>query len=92
MGAMAVEIEQILPARAAVADIAQSFDIATAEEERPEQDAGERKTAALPGGHPRVEAGAPPGAQAFAQGVAECRACPQPPPCDDYQPGRRHDS
>ncbi len=39
---MAVDIEQVLHARVAVADVRQPFDVATANEERPEQDARER--------------------------------------------------
>lgn len=91
MGAMTVEIEQILPARIAVADVGYSLDITATKEERPEQDAGQRK-AAQPGGHPSVEGGAPSGAQAFAQGAVDRRARPQSPPCDDDEPGCRQDS
>ncbi len=43
---MAVDIEQILRARVAVADVRYPLDIATTDEEGREQDADERKAAA----------------------------------------------
>jgi hypothetical protein len=88
---MAVDVEKVLPARVAVADVRQPHDIATADEERPAQDAGERKAAAQPGGHPGVDGGAPTGTKPVAQGAVDCRARPQPPRRDDHEPDRRQD-
>ena len=51
-GAMAVDIEQVRLPGVAVADVRQPLDVATADEERREQDAAERKAAAQPSGHP----------------------------------------
>ncbi|MFC9840204.1 hypothetical protein ACFVKB_41520 [Rhodococcus sp. NPDC127530] len=43
------------------------------DEERPQQDGGERKSAARPGGHPGVDRGAPAGTEALGQGMVDDR-------------------
>ena len=55
MGSVTVQIEQVGRARVAVPDVGHSLDVATANEERPEQDAGERKTATKPRGQLGVD-------------------------------------
>ena len=88
---MAVDVEQVRSPRVAVADVRHSLDVATADEERPEQDAGERKPAAQPRGHPGVDGGPPTRTEALAHGAVDRRAGLQPPPGDHREPGRRHD-
>ena len=83
---MAVDVEQIQLARVAVADVRNPLDITTAEEEGPEEDAGERKAAAQACGQPWVEIGAPLRTEALAQGVVDRGPRLQRPPGDDHEP------
>jgi hypothetical protein len=66
VGAVAVEVEQIPPARFAVADVGYPLDIVARDGKRREEDTRNRDAAAKPSGHPSVDAGPPADAEAFA--------------------------
>ena len=63
---MAVKIEATPFACVSVFDIRHALDISTTEEERPEQDLGERQPAAQPSSQISVESAAPTGPEAVA--------------------------
>jgi hypothetical protein len=75
---MAVDVEQVSFPRVAVADVRHPLDVVPADGKRREQDTGEGKAAAQPGGHPGVDGGAPTGTEALAQGVVDRRAARSP--------------
>ena len=89
IGAIAIEVEQVCPARRAVADVRDSLDAAAAEGDRREQDASEGGATAEPSDEIGVHAVAPVGSEALVQGALE-----RPGPVlrrsltEDDQPGR----
>jgi hypothetical protein len=88
---IAIQVEQVSPARGAVADVRDPLDTVAAEGDRREQDAGEGGPAAEPSGEIGVHAVTPAGSQALVQGALERRAGPLRPLTEDHEPGRRED-
>ena len=84
---MTVDIEKVLAARVAVADVRRPLDVPATEEKRHEQYPGEGEAAAQPGGHLLVYGGAPSGAEALVQGAVGRRAGLRSPPGDNDEPG-----
>jgi hypothetical protein len=91
IGATAIEIEQISPARRAIADVRDPLDTVATEGDRREQDAAEGRPTTDPSTELGVHVVPPAGPEACVQSALYRWACPQRALAEDHQPHRRED-
>ena len=91
ISAIAIEVEQVCPARRAVADVRDPLDAAAASGDRREQDASEGGSTAETSGELGTHAVTPVGSEPLVQRALERRTGSLRHATENHQPGRRND-
>jgi hypothetical protein len=91
MRTMAIDVEPVPPARVAIVDVRDPFDVARAERKRREDHAREPRGAQPTGRSAGIHRGATARSEMRAHGVVDRRACLQASPRHDGEPERGED-